>query len=104
MLAFSPFLSYFSAIKCCTKQARRGTGQLGILLNRWIRYTLIALMGFTLAACGLPRSGPSKSELLASQENGEISAHVVNVTPAIANATKVDPSLGFEPDTVGKRE
>lgn len=48
-----------------------------------------------LAACGLPRSGPSKSEIMAgSVENGG-DTHIVAVTTAIARAASYQPSWGF---------
>ncbi len=47
-----------------------------------------------LAACALPRSGPSRSEILAGSEDGNV--HIVNVTDGIANVTRSVDSLGFD--------
>lgn len=47
-----------------------------------------------LTACALPRSGPSRSEIMAGSEEGNV--HIVEVTDAIAKVTRsVDP-LGFD--------
>jgi polysaccharide export outer membrane protein len=49
----------------------------------------------TVAACGLPRSGPNKREIFAGsvEKNGD--SHIVTVTPAITRATSTQPSFGF---------
>jgi polysaccharide biosynthesis/export protein len=48
-----------------------------------------------LASCGLPRSGPSKRELLAGSVDKKGDAFIVNVTPAVSRATAVQPTFGF---------
>ncbi|HLQ18859.1 MAG TPA: polysaccharide biosynthesis/export family protein [Tabrizicola sp.] len=48
-----------------------------------------------VAACGLPRSGPSKREILAGAVDKKGDAFIVPVTPAITAATAVQPSFGF---------
>jgi polysaccharide export outer membrane protein len=48
-----------------------------------------------VAACGLPRSGPSKREILAGAVDKKGDAFVVPVTPAVTAATSVQPSFGF---------
>lgn len=48
-----------------------------------------------VSACGLPRSGPTKREILAGSVEKNGNAHVVKVTPAVAAATSVRPSFGF---------
>ncbi|WP_245990139.1 polysaccharide biosynthesis/export family protein [Tabrizicola piscis] len=48
-----------------------------------------------VASCGLPRSGPSKRELLAGSVEQDGDAYIVNVTPAVSRATAVQPSFGF---------
>ena len=48
-----------------------------------------------LAACELPRSGPSKSEVLSSSVEEGGTAFVVPVTPSVTRATAVQPSFGF---------
>ncbi|WP_374641937.1 polysaccharide biosynthesis/export family protein [Tabrizicola sp.] len=46
-------------------------------------------------SCGLPRSGPTKREVLAGSVEREGNAHVVPVTPAVSRATAIQPSFGF---------
>ncbi len=48
-----------------------------------------------LAACGLPRSGPTKREILAGSVDKKGDAYIVNVTPAVSRATAVQPTFGF---------
>nr|WP_236015837.1 polysaccharide biosynthesis/export family protein [Phaeovulum veldkampii] len=54
--------------------------------------TLVALVA-ALAACGLPRSGPHKRELLAASTRGE--GAVIAVTDRVIRATTTVPGLGF---------
>ena len=58
----------------------------------------LAVMVASLAACGLPRSGPNKSEIYSGSvlENGD--AFVVSVNSVVTRATSVTPSLGFGPE------
>src|SRR5690606_38860114 len=49
----------------------------------------------TLSACGLPRSGPSKSEIFKSSELRGGDAFVVSVNDRVTRATGVVPALGF---------
>jgi polysaccharide export outer membrane protein len=48
-----------------------------------------------VASCGLPRSGPTKRELLSGSVEKQGNAFIVNVTPAVSRATAVQPSFGF---------
>ena len=48
-----------------------------------------------LASCGLPRSGPTKREVLAASVDAKGDAHIVPVTRAVSAATAVQPSFGF---------
>lgn len=68
-------------------------------VGRTGRYTVKAvalLVAVALvASCGLPRSGPSKRELLASSVEKGGDAHIVPVTPAVVRATAVQPTFGF---------
>lgn len=48
-----------------------------------------------LAGCGLPRSGPSKSEIMAGAIEKGGDAHVVTVTTPVARAASFQPSFGF---------
>jgi len=48
-----------------------------------------------LSGCGLPRSGPTKQEFLASAVDRKGDAYFVEVTDAVAAATAVPSGLGF---------
>ena len=58
----------------------------------------LAVMVASLAACGLPRSGPDKAEIYSGSvlESGD--AFVVSVNPVVTRATSVTPTLGFGPE------
>lgn len=55
---------------------------------------LVALVA-TVAACGLPRSGPNKREIFAGSVLNEGDAFVVTVNSRVTRATSVTPSFGF---------
>jgi polysaccharide export outer membrane protein len=55
---------------------------------------LCALVG-SLAACGLPRSGPNKREIFAGSVQKQGDAFVVAVNDRVTRATAVVPALGF---------
>lgn len=55
---------------------------------------LVALVAST-AACGLPRSGPSKSEIFKGSVLKEGDAFIVTVNPRVTRATAVIPAFGF---------
>lgn len=59
------------------------------------RLLILGALVFTLAACGLPRSGPNKREIFAGSVQREGDAFVVAVTDRVARATAVAPALGF---------
>ncbi|MFV0492143.1 MAG: polysaccharide biosynthesis/export family protein [Pseudorhodobacter sp.] len=48
-----------------------------------------------LASCGLPRSGPSKSDIFAGSVLEEGDAFIVTVNSRVTRATSVTPELGF---------
>lgn len=56
---------------------------------------LLAALGLGLAGCGLPRSGPNKSEIYQGSVLEEGDAFIITVTPEVTRATAVTPSLGF---------
>jgi polysaccharide export outer membrane protein len=56
--------------------------------------TLVVLVS-GVAACGLPRSGPSKSEIYKGSVLKEGDAFIVTVNPRVTKATAVMPALGF---------
>lgn len=55
---------------------------------------LVLLMA-TLTACGLPRSGPNKSEIFSSVEDQSVNAYVVAVDEAITRAIPPAPETVF---------
>jgi polysaccharide export outer membrane protein len=48
-----------------------------------------------LAGCGLPRSGPTKSEIFAGSVQRQGDAFVLEVSPRVTRITSVTPALGF---------
>ncbi|MEO1797915.1 MAG: polysaccharide biosynthesis/export family protein [Pseudomonadota bacterium] len=62
---------------------------------RWVR-VVGAVCALTLvAACGLPRSGPSKAEIFEGSVQRSGDAFIVVVYDRVARATAVTPALGF---------
>lgn len=55
----------------------------------------VAALMVSVAACGLPRPGPSKSEIYKGSELKEGDAFVVAVNPRVTRATAVMPAHGF---------
>jgi len=55
----------------------------------------LALLVAAVSACGLPRSGPSKSEIFAGSVMREGDAFIVAVNDRVTRATAVVPALGF---------
>ncbi len=65
------------------------------LFSKTLRFPVLLAMLLSLGACGLPRSGPSQSEILAgSVENGG-STNIVTVDDRIARAATLANPLGF---------
>jgi polysaccharide biosynthesis/export protein len=58
----------------------------------------LAVLVASLAACGLPRSGPNKSEIFQGSVLNGGDAFIVSVTPQVTRATSVMPALGFSED------
>ncbi|MEO0989508.1 MAG: polysaccharide biosynthesis/export family protein [Pseudomonadota bacterium] len=56
---------------------------------------LLAVLVSTLAACSLPRSGPSRNEILAGSTDSAGDAFIVPVTSDVARAVALTPALGF---------
>lgn len=56
---------------------------------------LFAVVG-AVASCGLPRSGPNKSEIFKGSVLRQGDAFIVTVNSRVTRATSVLPSLGFE--------
>ncbi len=64
-------------------------------LPRRARQLVLLLLVATVAACGLPRSGPNKSEIFAGSVLREGDAFIVAVNDRVTRATAVVPALGF---------
>ncbi|MEM6972461.1 MAG: polysaccharide biosynthesis/export family protein [Pseudomonadota bacterium] len=57
------------------------------------RILVVAFAALSLTACALPRSGPSSGEITAAAP--DLPFTVVPITPAITEATRQEPVLGF---------
>lgn len=68
-----------------------------VFADKILRRSVLGLLVLTLAACGLPRSGPTRSELIESSiaagKGG--TTHVVNVTHGVADVTATSSAMGF---------
>ncbi len=62
---------------------------------RGARALVLMVLVASVAACGLPRSGPSKKEIFAGSVQKEGDAFVVDVNDRVTRATSVVPALGF---------
>lgn len=59
-------------------------------------FRLVAIAAMLLAsACSLPRSGPSKAEIVSGASGAGGNAHIVSVNEHVARATYFTPSYGF---------
>ncbi|WP_151718059.1 polysaccharide biosynthesis/export family protein [Gemmobacter serpentinus] len=63
--------------------------------TRGARAVVLVVLVATVAACGLPRSGPNKREIYAGSVLRQGDAFVVTVNPRVTRATSVMPALGF---------
>ncbi|WP_245873088.1 polysaccharide biosynthesis/export family protein [Albidovulum inexpectatum] len=64
-------------------------------VSRMALGTALLAVALGLAGCGLPRSGPTRGELVGTSEENAVPAHVVPVTAEVARITNVRPPLGF---------
>ncbi len=62
------------------------------------RGAMFVLVAFSVAACGLPRSGPSKREIYAGAVQNEGDAFIIEVDDAVTRATAIVPAFGFTDD------
>ncbi len=67
-------------------------------VSKGSRMLALALLLGALAGCGLPRGGPTKSELFAGSTQRQGDAFVVQVNDRVAAVTAVTPALGFTED------
>lgn len=71
-----------------------------ITTSRLLRGAVLAGVAIGLAACGLPRSGPSKNEIFEGSVMRSGDAFVVSVNSRVTRATSVTPALGFSDDFI----
>ena len=62
----------------------------------WVRKAALFTMIFSVAACGLPRSGPNKKEIFAGSIQRQGNAFIVTVNDRVVQATKQAPAVGFD--------
>ncbi|MCR8725442.1 polysaccharide biosynthesis/export family protein [Frigidibacter sp. SLM-1] len=74
------------------------------LTSRRARYAALLVLVASLAACGLPRSGPNKREIFAGSVQRKGDSFVVAVDDRVTRATAVIPALGFSSDFTGAGE
>lgn len=60
-----------------------------------IRGLVLLVSALALTGCGLPRSGPNKTEIYSGSVLKQGDAFVVTVNPRVTRATAVTPALGF---------
>jgi polysaccharide export outer membrane protein len=65
------------------------------MLSGWARVLALAAVVPLISGCGLPRPGPSKSEIFAGSVLKDGDAYVVTVNSRVTRATSVTPALGF---------
>ncbi len=63
--------------------------------TRIARLATLMLTVTSVAACGLPRSGPNKKEIFESSVVNGGDAHIVSVNAAVARAVSISPTYGF---------
>jgi len=66
--------------------------------TRLARAIALLLVTSTVAACGLPRTGPNKNEIFAGSVQRSGDAFVIAVNDRVTRATAVQPALGFSED------
>jgi len=64
--------------------------------SSWVRNLALFTVVFSIAACGLPRSGPKKSEIYSSSVQKAGNAFIVSVNDRVVVATKQAPAIGFD--------
>ncbi len=69
-------------------------------IRRGARIAALVMLTGTLAACGIPRSGPTKGEIYAGSVQRKGDAFVVSVNDRVTRATAVVPAFGFTPGFV----
>lgn len=62
----------------------------------WAQKVALFTMVFSIAACGLPRSGPKKNEIYAGSVQRKGNAYIVSVNDRVVQATRKLPAVGFD--------
>ncbi len=68
---------------------------MNVLKSRGAKALALAALVMTTAACGLPRSGPNKSEIFKGSVLKQGDAFIVTVNQRVTRATSVLPAFGF---------
>lgn len=63
--------------------------------KNWVGKAALCAVVVSLSACGLPRSGPNKAEIISGSVEKNGNAHIVNVSDRVSQAANVSPKLGF---------
>lgn len=63
--------------------------------TRVTRFLALAVMVSALAACGIPRPGPTKSEILELQDDQTAETSIVIVNESVTRAVAIPPEPGF---------
>ena len=63
--------------------------------SRGAKFVALALIAGMVASCGLPRSGPTKSEIFSGSVQRQGDAFVVSVNDRVNRYTSLVPALGF---------
>ena len=71
-----------------------------IMSSRMARFAVLLGLAVTLAACGLPRSGPTKREIFSGSVQKQGDAFIVEVNDRVTQATAIVPAFGFSPQFI----
>lgn len=64
-------------------------------MARWAQTFALIVLIMGLAGCGMPRSGPTKNQILSGSFERQGNAFIVHVDDRIARLSSVSPTLGF---------
>lgn len=80
-----------------TTKGRRAAGRYTRLASRLGRLAVVGSL-VLVSACGLPRSGPTKGQLLKGDVSKGGTSHIVNVDDRVNRAANFSPTYGFSAD------
>lgn len=66
-----------------------------VRVSRRAGRTALFALTILVAGCGLPRSGPTRNEILSASTERRGDAHIVEVTDAVVRANTLPPGFGF---------